>query len=441
VAEASIKVNKETDFSMILPSEDPEVQQRQGIVVFIDKDHPDTTKQLTIYDSLSQSEIKGIDVNATIETDSSAKLTLIIDERSGDALTMQGNAHLSGGMDKSGKISLTGNYMLTHGSYQVSLSVLKKKFEIQPGSLITWTGDPMSAIIDIKAVYNVKTAPIDLVQQQLTAQESVRFKQQLPFQVMLNMKGELLKPVITFDIVLPEAELSQWPEVNQKLEQVRTDESEMNKQVFALLLLNHFVQENPFQSAAGGTSVQDMGVQSVSRLLSNQLNQLAASLIKGVDINFDINSEKDYSTGVEQNRTDVNVSVSKKLLNDRLVVNVGSNVTSQGSASSVIATQNSSITGNFSIDYKLSKNGKYMVRAYRQNDTQEIIEGQVIETGVSFILTLDYDQFRELFQSKKKIREHNKKKTRKEKIKSKTQNEAKAYYTIFFMRCITRFLQ
>ncbi|HVX51548.1 MAG TPA: translocation/assembly module TamB domain-containing protein, partial [Chitinophagaceae bacterium] len=391
---------------MILPTEDPEIEEREGIVNFIDKDHPDTFLQKTIYDSLATSALRGIDVNANIETDSSAKLTLVIDENTGDALTMQGVANLNGGIDKSGKISLTGSYQLTNGSYQVSLSVLKRKFQIQPGSTITWTGDPTTAQVDITAVYAANTAPIDLVEQQLggSQQDLTRFKQTLPFQVLLQLEGDLLKPVITFDIKLPQDLAAIYPEVDLQLQQIRQDPSELNKQVFALLLLNRFVQQDPFASSGGSTTASQLAVQSAGRILGEQLNNLAASLIKGVDINFDVNSEQDYSTGVQQTRTDVNVSVSKKLLNDRLVVNVGGNVGLQGPANNVTAVQNSSVSGNFSVDYKLSRDGRYRLRAYRQNDYQEIIEGQVMETGVSFILTMDYDKFKELFQKRKRGR-------------------------------------
>lgn len=401
-ADATLRINPSTDFTMILPSGDASVQEREGIVEFVDKAHFDSIIAKTIYDSLGRSSLRGIDVNANIITDSAAKLSIIIDAGSGDALTMQGVANLNGGIDKSGKVTLTGRYMLTHGHYQVSLSLLKKDFIIQNGSFITWTGDPTQAQVDITALYNASTAPIDLVQQQTSSADLTRFKQKLPFQVALKMEGDLLKPKISFDISLPQNLLAQWPEVDLKLQQVRADESELNKQVFALLLLNRFVQEDPFASSGGSTNLTTLGLQSASRILSDQLNQLAGSLIKGVDINFDVNSEQDYSTGVQQTRTDVNVGVSKKLFNDRLVVNVGTDVGLQGAANSVTQVQNSSISGNFSVDYKLSKDGRYRLRAYRQNDYQEIIEGQVIETGVSFILTMDYDKFKELFQTKKK---------------------------------------
>src|SRR5207342_3521514 len=133
----------------------------------------DSVKFRSFLDSLaSTARLKGMDVSATIETDSSGQFTLIIDERNGDALAIRGRAELTGGVDKSGKISLTGNYELVNGSYNLTLSVLHRKFDIQRGSTITWTGDPRTANINMSAIYTVNTAPIDLMQQQLSSQNS-----------------------------------------------------------------------------------------------------------------------------------------------------------------------------------------------------------------------------------------------------------------------------
>ncbi|PWT72902.1 MAG: hypothetical protein C5B59_14695 [Bacteroidetes bacterium] len=400
---ANLRANRLTNLTIILPSDDPEVQSRQGVVVFVDRQHPtDTVRLRSRLDSLSRvSELKGMDVAAEIETDSTAQFTLIIDERNGDALELRGRAYLSGTIDRSGKISLTGNYELQSGSYTVSLSILKRRFLIDRGSTITWTGDPTSPTINISASFPVNAPPIDLVQQQIAGRsqdEINKFKQKLPFNVVLMMTGELLRPVIKFDITLPPELLSVWPEVDHKLQQVRTDESEMNKQVFALLLLNRFVEENPFQSAAGGSDVGDMARQSVSRILSDQMNRLAGSLISGVDLSFDLNSERDFSTGTGTLQTQLDVNVSKQLFNDRLRVTVGSNFQLENTYQNQNA---STIAGNVTIDYKLSKDGRYMLRVYRRDQYETIVEGQVVETGISFILTLDYNEFRELFRRTK----------------------------------------
>jgi hypothetical protein len=123
-ADAYLRINKETNFAMVLPSTNPEVVSREGVVKFVDKDHPGDTLKVTDQDTVGarRSALKGIDVTATIETDSSAQLTLVIDESNGDALTVKGRANLAAAIDPSGKTSLTGNYELTSGSYQISMT-------------------------------------------------------------------------------------------------------------------------------------------------------------------------------------------------------------------------------------------------------------------------------------------------------------------------------
>jgi len=163
------------------------------------------------------------------------------------------------------------------------------------------------------------------------------------------------------------------------------------------LLLNRFVQENPFESSGEGLTVESFARASVSKIFTEQLNRLASDLVKGVNLNFDVVSQDDYSTGNRQTQTDLNVALSKSLLNDRLTVTVGSNFELEGAQNT--NRQTSNIAGNVALDYKISKDGRYLLRAYRKNDYQGIIEGYVIETGVGFIVSVDYNHFKEIFRS------------------------------------------
>jgi hypothetical protein len=268
----------------------------------------------------------------------------------------------------------------------------------------------MSANIDITAIYKTEAPPLDLVQQQLSgglsSQEVNMYKQKIPFNTLLKLNGELMKPEITFDITMddknPSVATSVIDNTKAKLSQIRNEPSELNKQVFALLLLNRFVGENPFESSVG-TSAETMARQSVSRILSQQLNNLASNLISGVDLNFDLDSSEDYSSGQKNTRTDLNVDISKRLLNDRLKVTVGSNFGLEGEARQ--NEQMTNIAGDVSIDYSLSKDGRYLLRAYRKNQYQVALQGQIVETGVGFVISLDYDKFREIFEKKKRNRE------------------------------------
>ena len=141
----------------------------------------------------------------------------------------------------------------------------------------------------------------------------------------------------------------------------------------------------------------------MSRILSEQLNNLAEDLVGGVELNFDLESTEDYSSGNRNERTDLNVDLSKRLFDDRLKVTVGNNFGILGDTRKNEQTTN--IAGDVTLDYSLSKDGRYMLRAYRKNDYQVALQGQVIETGVGFIITLDYDKFREIFERSRKQRD------------------------------------
>lgn len=428
--DGTLKINKETKFTVVMPQSDPSIADREGIVEFVDEDNAYLKQTVDMQNKLNQSELKGMNVNVAISIDKEAELTLLIDKSNGDYLNLKGEAELVGGIDQSGKTTLTGKYEFSEGAYQMNFNGIKRKFDIQKGSFITWNGEPTMATLNITAIYKVETAPIDLLGNQLKGESQTvqnTYKQKLPFQTLLKMNGELLKPEISFGIVLPEGNYNVSSDVVEltqaKLKQLEQDPAELNKQVFALLLLNRFVGENPFSSESGGTNAESFARQSVSKILSQQLNNLAGDLITGFEVNFDLESTEDYTTGTMQNRTDLNVEVSKKLLDDRLKVTVGSSFGVEGQERA--NEESTNIAGDVALDYQLTKDGRYMVRAYRKNQYQVAVEGQVVETGVAFVITMSYNKFRELFhrteQEKELIREE---KIRKEKEKKKKQ-EAK----------------
>ncbi|MEO6315672.1 MAG: translocation/assembly module TamB domain-containing protein [Chitinophagaceae bacterium] len=432
VVDGSLTVNDKTKLTLVLPQPEPGIEEREGIVKFINMNGPPTDYVFEkAIDTLNQSSAIGMDVSVNIEIKKEAELNIIVDEGNGDLLNVRGEAALNAGIDPSGKITLTGTYEIDNGSYDLTFNLLKRKFEIQKGSKITFKGEPTDADVDLTAVYIANTAPLDLVQDQLEGSvASIRntYLQKLPFEVDLKMQGQLLKPTITFDILLPDSKNYNVSKniielVNEKLTEVRKEPSELNKQVFALLLLGRFVTENPFQSSGGGTTAESFARASVSKLLTQQLNQLASDLIKGVDLNFDVVSQDDYSTGNRENRTDLNVALSKKLLNDRLTVTVGSNFELEGAQNS--GQQATNIAGNVALDYQLSKDGRYLLRAYRKNDYQGVLEGYIIETGIGFIISVDYNKLKEIFRSQAtKQRLRAERKARKQERKSAAINNS-----------------
>jgi hypothetical protein len=426
VVDATLGINAKTKMTIVIPQDDPGIEDRKGVVEFVNKKAPrlDSLMKHQL-DSLKKANIVGMDVSANITVDKNAEFTIVVDERNGDVVHLKGDAQLNLGIDVSGKTNLTGTYTVNSGSYDLSYATVNRKFLIKQGSTVTWQGDPTLAQLDVTAIYIAKVPPIDLVDNQLSSEtERTMYKTKLPFNVDLKLQHELMKPDITFNIVLPDSTYNVTADVvttvNAKLDQLRQDPNEMNKQVFAVLLLNHFIGENPFQSQGGSTGVEGTVRNSVSSLLSNQLNNLAGNLIQGVDINFALQSGTDYSSGTATNRTDLNVGLSKQFLSDRLTVNVGNNFNLEGQQANEKATN---IAGDVSVGYKLTKDGRYMVRAYRR-DQFIVIEGQVVETGLGFSVTVDYNKFKELFTGKTPEEKEMKKrqKVQDKQIKQQTSN-------------------
>lgn len=415
--DAYVKLRDKSNVTVTLPSEEPGVANREGVIIFVDKDNPLDSSLVKMVDStkLENPRLKGINFSGNAEITPQSTIRIIIDPVNGDFVEAKGTASINATLDASSKMSLTGRYEISEGKYEMSLNqLIKRSFSIEKGSSITFSGDATDADLDITAKYTVNAQAADLVADQLTNLSQTdrnKYKQKLPFYVYLHIKGNLLKPDITFELDMPETEQNAFSgSVYNRIKQINQIPSELNKQVMGLLVLNSFIPEDPM--AGEGSSdygVSNMARQSVSKILSQQLNNLAGNLIKGVDLNFDLESDEDYSTGAAQQTTNLKVGASKSLFNDRLSVSIGSNVMLEGESQA----NPSSLVGDVSVEYKLTRDGRYRVRVYQRQDNTTVIEGQVVETGVAFALIMDYDNFREIFQRAKREKKSEKLRTKK----------------------------
>jgi hypothetical protein len=417
--DAYLKLRDKSSITVTLPTEEPGVANREGVIIYVDKSNPIDSALAKAVDStkFQNPRLKGINFSGVAELTPESTIKIIIDPLNGDFVEAKGAASINATLDPSSKLSLSGRYEISEGKYEMSLNqLIKRSFSIEKGSSITFSGDATNADLDITARYTVNAPAADLVQDQISnMNQSTRntYKQKLPFYVYLKIKGQMLKPEISFELDMPEAEQNAFSgSVYNRLKQINQIPSELNKQVMGLLVLGTFIPDDPLAGDGGGAGdfgVSNMARQSVSKILSQQLNNLAGNLIKGVDLNFDLESKEDYSTGSQQETTNLKVGASKSLFNDRLAVSVGSNVMLQGENQA----NPSSLVGDISVEYKLTRDGRYRVRVYQRNDNSTVIEGQVVETGVAFALIMDYDNFREIFQRAKKEKKQEKLRTTK----------------------------
>jgi len=406
VVDANIKMKKGSNFTFAVPEEKLTTDKGEDVVEFENSLKLNSILYNTGEKETSKTSFTGFDLSSVIQIDKDATLRLLMDPSTTDSLVVKGEAALSLTMDKSGKLSLTGAYNLDEGSYLVSIeSIIKRKFEINSGSTIIWNGEILDAQISINATYSVRASPIDLVADQMTGLSLVdksAYKQKFPFLILLKLRGDVLHPEISFEIQLPPEDKGiLGGAVHAKLNLLNEDPSALNKQVFALLVLGRFIQENPLQTEAniGASTVVRA---TVGKFLSAQLNQLSSKVVPGVELNFDIQSYDDYSTGQAEGRTQVELGLKKQMFNERLSVQVGGNVDVEGSK----AKQNSAsdITSDVTIEYKLTSDGRYRFKGFRHNQYEGAIDGQLIETGIGFSYVHDFTEWKNFFIVPKKTK-------------------------------------
>jgi translocation and assembly module TamB len=164
------------------------------------------------------------------------------------------------------------------------------------------------------------------------------------------------------------------------------------------MVLGSFIAETSSSSSGGGINTEEIARSSVSKILSDQLERFASSLLKGFDVNFDLLSSSQSAAANNQvgSRTDLNVGVSRSFLNGRLTVSVGRNFVLENNTG--ITRNPNEVFDNLSLNYNITRDGRYMMRGYRKSDYQAVLEGYVIETGIGFVITVDYNLLSEIFK-------------------------------------------
>jgi hypothetical protein len=402
VVSGNLRLNEGTSFVMAIPQSVPEALGDEGIVLFLTPDSlvADGAAPARTHDPL-MSSLQNTEISINVEVDPDTDVRIIIDEYAGDYLEVKGGGMISYGTDPGGRITLSGRYELTEGTYLLTFyDILSRQFRIMRGSSIVWRGDPLNPEVDIRAVYHVRTSARELFVSATGMDETGQgLRQTFPFQVNLEMKGPLMNPEIRFDIVLPpDQQQALDGRLNARINELAQNESELNKQVFALLTLGQFVPENPFASGLSGPGLSAAARSSASRLLTQQLNRLSDQYIRGVDIQFDIESYEDASDAGLQGRTQLNLELSKDFFDERLRVTVGGNIELEDESRR--NTSAGDIAGDFTIEYLLDEEGRLVLKGFRKKQFDDIFEGQVIETGIALLFSRTYNRFKELFGRK-----------------------------------------
>ena len=328
-----------------------------------------------------QGSLFKLDLRCSLTPD--IQINLLMDRKTGDGITARGNGPMTIMYNSdSNDVNMYGKYTLAEGNYKFSLQdIILRDFKINPGSNITFNGDPMQGILDIVASYRVNANLSEIDQSFATDKELSRTS--VPVDALLNVKGGITAPEISFDIALPT--LTQ--EVERKVRSIISTDDMMNRQIIYLLALNKFyTPEYMGNINTGNSDLASVASSTISGQLSSFLGQLTDKLSVAPSFRTD---KGDFSD------MEVDVALSSRLLNNRLLINGNFGYRDP-------STSQTTFIGDFDIEYLLNRNGNLRLKAYNHfNDQYYYLRSAKTTQGLGVVFRRDFDNIANFLNSQK----------------------------------------
>lgn len=317
-------------------------------------------------------------VNITPE----AEIILVMDPVAGDRIRSHGQANMRMVYNSADNdLRMFGTYTLERGTYNFTLQdIIIKDFIINSGSQIAFTGDPLTARLNIEAIYPLNANLSDLDESFLQDKELNRTN--VPVHAVLKVGGDIQQPDISFDLAFP----TLTSDTYRKVRSIVSTEEMMNRQIIYLLALNRFYTPDYMTSTTKGNELFSVASSTISSQLSNILGHLSDKW--SVSPNF--RSDRGDFSDME-----VDVALSSRLLNNRLLLN--------GNFGYRDKTLNSNqFIGDFSIEYLLNRTGTIRLKAYNfYNDQNYYLRTADTTQGVGVMFKRDFDNIFSFLRRKK----------------------------------------
>lgn len=342
-------------------------------------------------------------INFLVNTNPNLTLKLMMDEQTGDYITLNGNGVIRANYYNKGGLDMFGNYVVDHGQYKLTIqNIIKKDFDFQPGGTIAFGGDPYNAPLNLQAKYTVNGVPLsDLSIGRSFSSNNIRVD------CLMDITGTPGAPKVDFSMDLPTVN----SDAKQMIYSVINSQEEMNQQVLYLLGIGRFykhTKNNQTSEDASQQSQTSLAMQSLlSGTISQQINNVLSSFVNSSNWNFGAN----ISTGNEGfNNAEYEGILSGRLLNNRLLFNG-----QFGYRDNANATQ--SFIGDFDLRYLIFPNGNLSIHVYNQTNDRYFTRNSLNTQGVGLIMKKDFFNLRDLLGIKKKSKDKEKEDKNKKKGK------------------------
>lgn len=411
-----IVATTEGDSEFYMPLSGQSNAKTADFVTFVTPEQIDTTdylvrKKLLFQQQGRKKEAAGstMDITMALNVQDNTAFQLVIDPTVGSALKGRGNGmlnlHINPG---NGIFNMYGDYTLIEGSFLFSLqNIITKKFIIESGSMIQWTGEPVDARLDINAVYKLKTSLQPLLNTVTASSDDDQSGSRIsdrsvPVDCKIHIGGRLSNPQLDFSVVVPVTDI----ETQAAVASVLNTQEGQAQQFISLVALGTF--SNSGSANIGASS----GVATGLEMLTNQLTNWFSTDDYRIILN--------YRAGSEMTGDEVDFGFSTNLINNRLLVEVEGNYIIDNKQA--VSNNVSNFMGEAHVTWLIDKSGNLRLKAFTQTIDRFDENQGLQETGIGISYKEDFNNFKDL---KQRIRDRFTNKKRQKKRQARREEQAR----------------
>lgn len=371
VVRGSLALLGGTDISYVMQDSPMDVKERpQNVVTFVSFRDLDAQEPL---DAAPAVKIGGMDVLMNVDINSDVKAGVDLSANGENRIDLQGGGNLTYTMNPLGDVSLSGKYVLSGGTVRYNPPVISQKiFRITPDGYVEWVGNIADPAFNITAVETVRA----------NVSSDDQDARPVNFNISINIRNTLNDLEVSFDLSAPE-DLTLQNELNSLTAEQRATQA-MN-----LLIYNTYT--------GPGSTGKASSENPLNSFIQKELNQWAQNNLKGVDLSFGINSYGEDDPNGQ--RTDYSYRLSKNLFSNRVRAVIGGKISTDADPSQNLKEN---LIDDISLEYMLTKRDNMYLRLFRHTGYESILEGEITETGVGFVIRKKLLRLGDLFRLTKR---------------------------------------
>lgn len=357
-----IKASTEEGTTFNIPLNAAGTISENDFITFVSKDSTFSKPKNSYFDGLT------LHIDLDIKRNAEANIFTDLGKLSGS-----GNGNITMNVTSLGDFEMFGDYVILQGKFTFTAQdFINKIFEISRGGTIRWTGNPSEALINLTAVYEVRTS----VRPLYVAAGRAGTDQRVVAQAEMILGGNLLHPEISFAIDFPTDSY-----VKDELQNYLSDANNVNQQALSLIVRRSFA---PGTGTDLTTELNSTFLSAGTELAFNQLNNIIAQSLNLNFVDFNIRSFNEASASI-------------RLLNNRLILTGG--VTDRRSELNDLNLFSNQVASDVEALYVIRKNGNLLFRASnRLNNRNFLNPDDEYVSALGLVYRQEFDTLGEFFR-------------------------------------------